>query len=61
VLLNKKLGRQKMEVKILFKNYGKGKERIILVNKSDNVAFASFGKKDTPYEYLYKQFKKRRK
>jgi len=24
----------------------------------NNLAFASFGKKDTPYEYLFKQFKK---
>jgi len=47
-----------MEVKILFKDYGKGKERIILIDKANNLAFVSFGKNDTPYEYLYKQFKK---
>lgn len=49
-----------MEVKILFRNYGKGKERIILMDKSNNLAFASFGKKDTPYKYLYEQFKKKK-
>jgi hypothetical protein len=47
-----------MEIRILFKNYGKGKERIILIDKSNNMAFASFGKNDTPYEYLYEQYKK---
>jgi hypothetical protein len=47
-----------MEIKILFKDYGKGKERIILVDKSNNMAFVSFGKKDAPYEYLYEQYQK---
>jgi hypothetical protein len=46
-----------MNTKIVFKDYGKGKEHIILVDKSNSIAFAPFGKKDTPYEYLYKQLK----
>ncbi len=45
-----------MEIEILFKNYGKGKERIILIDKDTNMAFASFGKKDKPYEYLFKKY-----
>ena len=51
-----------MEVKIVFKDYGRGKKRIILVNVSDsNRAFISFGEKDTPYKYLYEQFNKQKK
>ncbi len=41
-----------MEVKILMKNYGKGKKRIILVDKSNNIAFTSFGEKDKEFTYL---------
>lgn len=48
-----------MEVKIVFKDYGKGKERLILVNESDgNIAFKSFGKKDSEWEYIFEQYKK---
>jgi hypothetical protein len=48
-----------MKIKIVFKNYGKGKERLILINESEgNIAFASFGKKDSEWNYLYEQFKK---
>lgn len=46
-----------MKIKILFRNYGKGKERIILVDKATNIAFISFGKNDTAYEYLLKKYK----
>jgi len=45
-----------MKVKILFKNYGRGKERIILVDTDTNMAFASFGNKDVPYEYLKEKY-----
>ena len=47
-----------MEVKIEFKDYGKGKKRIILINRENNFAFVSFGEKDICYEYLYKQYLK---
>lgn len=48
-----------MKVKIIFKDYGRGKERLILINEDGgNLAFANFGKKDHSYEYLYEQFKK---
>jgi len=47
-----------MKLEILLKDYGKGKKRLILIDKSNNMAFASFGEKDAPYEYLYKQFLK---
>lgn len=47
-----------MKVKIVFKNYGKGKKRIILINEDGgNIAFASFGEKDKGYMYLFEQFK----
>lgn len=42
-----------MKIKIILKDYGKGKKRIILVNEDDgNRAFASFGEKSSEYEYL---------
>jgi len=48
-----------MKVKIEFKDYGKGKERLILINESDgNRAFKSFGKNDTEWTYILEQFKK---
>lgn len=51
-----------MQIKIVFKDYGKGKERLILVNESDsNRAFKSFGKKDAEWEYIFEQFKKQAK
>lgn len=50
-----------MIVEILFKDYGKGKERIILVDKATNLAFASYGIKDSPYDYLYKKYLKEKK
>lgn len=43
-----------MEIEILYRN-----KRIILVDKKNNMAFASFGKKDTPFEYLYNQYLKK--
>ena len=43
-----------MEIDVLMKDYGKGKKRIILVDKSNRLAFVSFGEKDTPYKYLEK-------
>lgn len=48
-----------MKVKILFKNYGKGKERIILVDEDTNIAFRSFGVKDICYEYLKNKYDKK--
>lgn len=48
-----------MKVKIILKNYGKGKKRIILINEDGgNIAFTSFGEKDKEYIYLIEQFKK---
>ena len=32
-----------MEIDVLMKDYGKGKKRIILVDKSNRLAFVSFG------------------
>jgi hypothetical protein len=41
-----------MEVNIVIKNYGKGKRRLILIDKSNNMAFASFGERDKEFTYL---------
>jgi len=42
-----------MRVKALFKDYGKGKKRIILINEEDsNRAFASFSENTNEYKYL---------
>jgi len=45
-----------MEVELIFKNYGRGKERIILIDKSNNMAIVSFGIKDPPYNYLKEKY-----
>ena len=44
-----------IEIDLLFKNYGKGKERIILIDKSNNIAILSLGIKDIGYEYLLRK------
>lgn len=45
-----------MKVKILFKNYGRGKERIVLVDESSGMAFISLGVKDIGYDYLKEKY-----
>lgn len=42
-----------MEIYLLYRY-----RRVILVNKSNNMAFASFSKKDVPFEYLYNEYLK---
>lgn len=41
-----------MHIKVIFKNYGKGKCRVILIDKQNNMAFACFGEKTEQYKYL---------
>jgi len=45
-----------MDVKIVFKNYGNGKKRIILVNKLDNIAFTSYGERSKEYKYITEKY-----
>lgn len=47
-----------MNIEILFKDYGKGKERIILVNIVNNMVFFLFGKNDLFYGYLKEEYDK---
>lgn len=56
---SKKEDEKIFKVEVVFKKYGKGKNRIVLLDSnSGNIAFASFGEKDTSFEYLLNIIKK---
>lgn len=50
-----------MNVKIIHKKYGKGRDRIVLVDKATGLGFVSFGIKDPPYNYLMDALKRETK
>lgn len=47
-----------MDVRIIFKQYGKGRDRIVLVDNETGLGFASFGRYDPPFNYLMAAIKR---